>query len=504
MSSDPSPVTDPVDLFIIGGGVNGCAIARDAAGRGFSVFLAEMDDLASGTSSASTKLIHGGLRYLEHYEFRLVREALIEREILWAMAPHIIEPLRFVLPHHKGLRPRWLLRLGLFLYDHIGGRKRLPPTAVLNLARDPLGKALKSGYGTAFEYSDCRVDDARLVVLNARDAAARGAAIRTRTRVTGARREGEGWLVDIVDTRTGAAETIAARMLIDAAGPWVGQGPLPDGHAVRLVKGSHIVVRRLYDDPRCFFFQNGDGRIFFAIPFEDAFTLIGTTDADFSGDPGAVKISDAEIDYLIAAANGYFAREIGRDDIVWTYSGVRALFNDGASKAQEATRDYVLKPGEDGRLLTVIGGKITTCRRLAEAALGHVEAALGRRGTEWTAGASLPGGDFAIDGFEAKLTGLSERYGFLAKDDLRALFRRYGTDVADILGAAQSASDLGRHFGAGLYAAEVDFLIEREWARTVEDILWRRTKLGLHGAEMDVEALGAYLERCQNRSIPAG
>src|SRR5690606_12184682 len=292
MSPDSSPVPDPVDLFIIGGGITGCGIARDAAGRGFSVFLAEADDLASGTSSASTKLIHGGLRYLEHYEFRLVRESLIEREILWGMAPHIIEPMRFVLPHHKGLRPKWLLRLGLFIYDHLGGRKRLPPTAMRDLTRDPLGRALKPGHETGFEYSDCRVDDSRLVILNARDAAKRGATIRTRTRVVGARREGEGWLVDVLDMHTGATETDAARMLINAAGPWVERVlPVsPDTHAVRLVKGSHIVVPRIYEDDRCFFFQNADGRIIFAIPYEDEFTLIGTTDADFSGDPAAVEI----------------------------------------------------------------------------------------------------------------------------------------------------------------------------------------------------------------------
>ena len=502
MSPDSSPVPAPVDLFVIGGGINGCGIARDAAGRGFSVFLAEADDLASGTSSASTKLIHGGLRYLEHYEFRLVRESLIEREILWGMAPHIIEPMRFVLPHHKGLRPKWLLRLGLFIYDHLGGRKRLPPTAMCDLTRDPLGRALKPGHETGFEYSDCRVDDSRLVILNARDAAARGATIRTRTKVTGARRDGEDWLVDTLDMHTGAAETIAARMLINAAGPWV-ERVLPassDTHAVRLVKGSHIVVRRIYEDERCFFFQNADGRIIFAIPYEGDFTLIGTTDADFSGDPAAVEISEAETDYLIAVANEYFVREIGKEDIVWTYSGVRPLYDDGASKAQEATRDYVLKlTGEagEGRLLTVIGGKLTTYRRLAEAALGHVESALGKRGAAWTAGAHLPGGDFAIDGFDAELAALRERYGFLADGDLRRLLRRYGTEVPDILGPALSLADLGRHFGAGLYAAEVDFLVDGEWARTVEDILWRRTKYGLHRDGIDVAALEAYLGSCQ-------
>ncbi|WMT88497.1 glycerol-3-phosphate dehydrogenase [Pelagibacterium sp. 26DY04] len=495
-SGSPSP-SAPVDLFIIGGGINGSGIARDAAGRGFSVFLAEMDDLASGTSSASTKLIHGGLRYLEHYEFRLVREALIEREILWSMAPHIIWPLRFVLPHHQGLRPKWLLRLGLFLYDHLGGRKRLPPTTTRDLTQDPLGKVLKPGHATAFEYSDCWVDDARLVVLNARDAAARGATIRTRTKVVGARREGGMWHIEMLDRITGIQETITAKMLVNAAGPWVEQVlGSAHSHAVRLVKGSHIVVRRLYDDPRCFFFQNADGRIFFAIPYERDFTLIGTTDADFSGDPAEVSISEAEIDYLIAAANGYFASEIGRDDIVWTYSGVRPLYDDGASKAQEATRDYVLKvtgEGEEPKLLTVIGGKITTYRRLAEAALEHVESALGTRKSKWTAGAQLLGGAFGVEGFEAEVAGLKARYGFLSGSEAEKLIRRYGTEAQVILGSAESADDLGHNFGAGLYAAEVDFLVRNEWARTVEDILWRRTKYGLHAGRIDVGALEAYL-----------
>ena len=500
MTSGPSSPSSPVDLFIIGGGVNGCGIARDAAGRGFSVFLAEMDDLASGTSSASTKLIHGGLRYLEHYEFRLVREALIEREILWSIAPHIIRPLRFVLPYHKGLRRKWLLRLGLFFYDHLGGRKLLPPTATLDLSTDPLGKALKPGLSTAFEYSDCAVDDSRLVTLNARDAAARGATIRTRTKVTSARRENGLWSVEIIDQLSGTQQTVTARMLVNAAGPWVENVlDLPgaaDHHAVRLVKGSHIVVPRLYDDPRCFFFQNADGRIFFAIPYEQDFTLIGTTDADFSGDPAQVAISDTEIDYLLAAANQYFANEIKRSDIVWTYSGVRPLYDDGASKAQEATRDYVLKlTGEQGsaQLLTVIGGKITTYRRLAESALDHIQSVLGARGKKWTAHTPLPGGDFSVQEVDAQVENLRQRYPFLAENQARRLIHRYGTEAYVILGSAQSPADLGPHFGAGLYAAEVDFLIANEWALTPQDILWRRTKLGLHNPLIDTQSLATHI-----------
>ncbi|UYQ71069.1 glycerol-3-phosphate dehydrogenase [Pelagibacterium flavum] len=490
------------DIFIVGGGINGCGIARDAAGRGYSVCLAEMNDLASGTSSASTKLIHGGLRYLEHYEFRLVRESLQEREVLWAMAPHIIWPLRFVLPHHKGLRPAWLLRLGLFLYDHIGGRKRLPATAVRDLRKDPLGEALKPGHGKAFEYSDCWVDDARLVVLTARDAADRGAEIHTRTRLTSAHRAGDHWEI-ATENEAGHTRTVRARMLVNAAGPWVSEvlsGLIGgnESHDVRLVKGSHIVVRKLYDDPRCFFFQNADGRIFFSIPYQQDFTLIGTTDQDFDADPASVSISPAEIDYLLEAANGYFRNAIGRDDIVWTYSGVRPLYNDGASKAQEATRDYVLKyaGGKDTpALLNVFGGKLTTYRRLAESALEHIETALGRRKSRWTAHSTLPGGDFPVDGFEAEVDSLHKRYPFLSPGDARRLVRAYGTLARTILGDARSADQIGPDFGCGLSGAEVRYLIEREWARSADDILWRRSKLGLHAEKIDRPALDAFVRQ---------
>ncbi|TIP36879.1 MAG: glycerol-3-phosphate dehydrogenase, partial [Mesorhizobium sp.] len=342
---DASPIHD---IFVIGGGINGCGIARDAVGRGFSVYLAEMNDLASGTSSGSTKLIHGGLRYLEFYEFRLVREALMEREVLWKNAPHIIWPMRFVLPYAKGLRPAWLIRLGLFLYDHIGGRKLLPATKTLDMATDPAGKPLKPLFRKAFEYSDGWVNDARLVALNARDAADRGAVIRTRTMVVSARRESGLWTIKIQNVLTGEIEEVRARLLVNAAGPWVDQVLAKtvgqnDVHNVRLVQGSHIVIGKKFDDPRAYFFQNKDGRIIFAIPYEEEFTLIGTTDRDFPGDPHEVKISDTEIDYLCAAASEYFAQPVKRSDIVWTYSAVRPLYDDGASKAQEATRDYVLK-----------------------------------------------------------------------------------------------------------------------------------------------------------------
>ena len=352
------------DVFIVGGGINGCGIARDAAGCGYKVGLVEMNDLASGTSSWSTKLIHGGLRYLEHYEFRLVREALKEREVLWALAPHIIRPLRFILPHHDGLRPAWLLRLGLFIYDNLGGRKRLPATRTVDLSQS-LGSPLKADFSKGFEYSDARVDDARLVVLNARDAANKGADIRTRTKLVSARRVNGEWQLRVKDQTSGEAREVTARLLVNVAGPWVdevirGAVGRNDAHNIRLVQGSHIVTRKLYDHDRAYIFQNSDGRIIFAIPYEDDFTLIGTTDRDYEGDPGKAAISKDEVDYLVRSASEYFEKPVSRDDIVWTFSGVRPLFDDGASKAQEATRDYVLKHETDGApLVNAFGGKIT-------------------------------------------------------------------------------------------------------------------------------------------------
>ncbi|RWM26620.1 glycerol-3-phosphate dehydrogenase [Mesorhizobium sp.] len=495
---DASPIHD---IFVIGGGINGCGIARDAVGRGFSVFLAEMNDLASGTSSGSTKLIHGGLRYLEFYEFRLVREALMEREILWKNAPHIIWPMRFVLPYAKGLRPAWLIRLGLFLYDHIGGRKLLPATKTLDMATDPAGKPLKPLFRKAFEYSDGWVNDARLVALNARDAADRGAIIRTRTKVMSARRDGALWTIKIQNVLTGETEEVRARLLVNAAGPWVDQVLAKavgqnDVHNVRLVQGSHIVIRKKFDDPRAYFFQNKDGRIIFAIPYEEEFTLIGTTDRDYPGDPHDVKISDAEIDYLCAAASEYFAQAVKRSDIVWTYSAVRPLYDDGASKAQEATRDYVLKAdGGEGAapLLNSFGGKITTFRRLAESMLEKIEGFLGKRGKPWTANAPLPGGDFPATGFDAQVSRLKNAYPFLDQRLARRLTRLYGTRAEKLLGLAKSNADLGRNFGADLYEAEVRYLVENEWAVTAEDVLWRRTKRGLHFSREQTTALEEFM-----------
>lgn len=488
------------DIFIIGGGINGCGIARDAAGRGFSVFLAEMNDLASGTSSGSTKLIHGGLRYLEYYEFRLVRESLMEREVLWRMAPHVIWPLRFVLPYAEGLRPAWLLRLGLFLYDHIGGRKLLPATKTLDMRKDPAGKPLKPLFSKAFEYSDCWVNDARLVVLNARDAADRGAVIRTRTRVVSARPEGDHWLVGVEDVRSGEIEQVRARLIVNAAGPWVdhvlaGAVGQNDVHNVRLVRGSHIVVPKKFDDPRAYFFQNRDGRIIFAIPYEDDFTLIGTTDQDYDGDPAKAAISEAEIRYLCDAASEYFSKPVRREDIVWTYSGVRPLYDDGASKAQEATRDYVLKV--DARsgapLVNIFGGKITTYRRLSEQMLEKIEDILGHRGKPWTADAALPGGDFSVTGFEEEVGRLKGSYPFLDLKLARRLVRLYGTKARVLLGLAKSETDLGRCFGADLYEAEVRYLMAHEWVATAEDVLWRRTKRGLRLSREEAAGLDEFI-----------
>jgi glycerol-3-phosphate dehydrogenase len=494
-------MTSPFDLAIIGGGVNGTGIARDAAGRGLSVLLVEQGDLAQATSSASTKLFHGGLRYLEYYEFRLVREALREREVLLRAMPHISWPLRFVLPHHRGLRPAWLLRLGLFIYDHLGGRKLLPPTRTLDLHTDAAGAPLKEEFTRAFEYSDCWVEDSRLVVLNARDAADRGAQIRTRTRLESAHREGAGWRLVVRDLEAGEERVESAHALVNAGGPWAGHivrerlGQAPR-ERIRLVRGSHIVTRKLFDHGRPYIFQQSDGRIVFAIPYEHDFTLIGTTDRDHEGDPAEARCTDEEADYLCAAVSAYFRRPVGRDDIVWRFSGVRPLFDDGLKSATAATRDYVLRldaPDGGAPLLNVYGGKITTYRRLAEAALATLAAFFPHASGAWTAGAPLPGGDFAADAFASEVASLGERFPFLGPAQSRRLVRAYGTGAAKMLDGARQAADLGRDFGAGLTEREVDWLIDREWARTAEDVLWRRTKLGLCLAPPIAEELDTWM-----------
>ncbi|MGV6847323.1 MAG: glycerol-3-phosphate dehydrogenase [Marinibacterium sp.] len=502
MTSEPHTY----DLFIIGGGINGCGIARDAAGRGIRVGLAEMNDLASATSSASTKLFHGGLRYLEYFEFRLVREALVEREVLLSAMPHISWPMRFVLPYHrdmrfeggtptsrlltafmpwmKGRRPAWLIRLGLFLYDHLGGRRILPPTSTLDLTKDPAGAPLKPKFRKAFEYSDCWVEDSRLVVLNARDAARLGADILPRTRVV--RADVRDGLWDIVLQSGEETRHVRARMLVNTAGPWVGKVIQTVLHSnaretVRLVRGSHIVTRRLYDHDKCYFFQGTDGRIIFAIPYERNFTLIGTTDQDHA-DPDIPPVcTDAETDYLLDFASGYFAKPVTRDDVVWTYSGVRPLYDDGASSATAATRDYVLRVDDSAGapVLNVFGGKITTYRRLAEAALRKIAPHIGNDRPHWTARVALPGGDFAVDGVPALVESLRRDHPFLDHDWALRLVRAYGTEARQILTGARTAADMGDSFGATITARELDWAINREWVRCADDYLWRRTKLGL-------------------------
>jgi len=490
------------DIAIVGGGINGCGVARDAAGRGFSVLLAEMGDLAGGTSSASTKLIHGGLRYLEHFEFRLVHEALAEREVLLSIAPHIARPLRFILPHHAGLRPAWLLRAGLFLYDHLGPRRTLPGTATLDLRCEPAASVLNPRFRRAFEYSDCWVDDARLVVLNARDAADKGAEIRTRTKIIDATRERATWRLTLVCQTTGRSETIRARLLINAAGPWLETAlPWTQGHntkrTIRLVKGSHIVVPRIGSHDQAFIFQNKDGRIVFLIPYERNFSLIGTTDEDYYGDPSSVSVSRGEIEYLCEAVSGYLVRPVAPTDIVRSFSGVRSLFDDGATKAQSATRDYVLEVegnSSEPRRINVVGGKITTYRRLAEAVMTIVETAIGRRRhSAWTSGSALPGGDFAGETVAQLVERLERTYRFIDHQSAERLIRSYGTTAFGILSDARCLADLGRSFGP-LSEREVSYLRASEWAVSADDILWRRSKLGLHLDREQSDRLVTWLQ----------
>jgi len=485
------------DLAIVGGGINGAGIARDAAGRGLRVLLVEQNDLASGTSSASTKLIHGGLRYLEHGWFRLVRESLTEREVMLRMAPHLIRPMRFVLPAEPGMRPAWLLRLGLFVYDHLGGRRILPATRTLNLTGDPHGATLKQRYRHGFEYSDCVADDSRLVVLNALDAAERGALIRTRTRCLRADR-GQEWKI-VLEVR-GRREVASARVLVNATGPWLGrfaqnalQQPAPTD--LRLDKGSHIVVRRLFGHDRGYVFQIADHRVVFVLPYERDFTLIGTTDSVFSGDPGAVTPSAAEIDYLCAVVNDHLQAVVSPADVVWAFAGVRSLHDDDSRKPQDTMRDYVLvldEPPGKAPLLSVYGGKITTYRRLAEAALDRLAPVLGAR-PAWTKKSRLPGGDFPVDGHAQLIAQARQSWPFLSEAHIGRLVRAYGTRISRILGSARRADDLGPRLGADLSGAEVRYLMDHEWAWTADDVLWRRSKLGLLVSPEEREQLAKFM-----------
>ena len=478
------------DLLVIGGGVNGAGVARDAAGRGLSVLLCEKDDLAQGTSSRSGKLVHGGLRYLEYYEFRLVREALIEREVLLEAAPHIIWPMRFVLPHSPEQRPAWLVRLGLFLYDHLGGRKKLPATRAIDLANDPVGAPIKDSFVKGFEYSDCWVDDSRLVVLNALDAEARGAEILTRTTVLSAKRDGSTWSVDLADA-SGQQRSVRARCIVNAAGPWVedvlaGIDGSSSNRRVRLVKGSHIVTRKFWDGDQAYLLQNHDKRVIFVNPYEGDLALIGTTDIAVDGKPEDARIDDSEIDYLLAVLARYFAHPPTRADIVHSFSGVRPLYDDNAENPSAVTRDYIfdIDPKQPGSaappILSIFGGKITTYRKLAEHALDKLSPFFPGLAKAWTARVPLPGGDMKDADFNAWLAGLRRQFPWLSGDLAYHYGRLYGTRAAELLEGAKSPADLGRHFGALFYEREARFLTRTEWARTAEDILDRRTKHGLH------------------------
>ena len=483
-------MADSVDLLVIGGGVNGAGVARDAAGRGLSVVMVEKDDLAQGTSSRSGKLVHGGLRYLEYYEFRLVREALIEREVLLRAAPHIIWPMRFVLPHSPEDRPAWLVRLGLFLYDHLGGRKLLPPTRTLDLANDPEGRPIKDEYRKAFEYSDCWVDDARLVTLNALDARERGAEILTRTACVSARVENGRWRCELEDQRNGTRRLVEVRAIVNASGPWVNDviGRVlgaNSSRSVRLVKGSHIITPKFWDGPQAYLVQNHDKRVIFINPYEGDKALIGTTDIPFSGRAEDVAADESEIAYLIAAVNRYFKPQLKRADVLDTFSGVRPLFDDGKGNPSAVTRDYVfdLDDARGAPALNVFGGKITTFRKLAEHALDRLQPWFPAMKPAWTARGALPGGDMAD--FAAFLRQFASQRPWLPADLAEPFGRLYGTRAVRVLGPASSLEGLGRRFGPTFYEAEARYLMTQEWAETAQDILYRRTKHGLHMSEAE-------------------
>jgi glycerol-3-phosphate dehydrogenase len=502
------------DILIVGGGINGAGIARDAAGRGLKVVLCEKDDLAAHTSSASTKLIHGGLRYLGQFDFGLVRKSLIEREILLRSAPHIMHPLRFVMPHDRHQRPAWLIRAGLFLYDHLAPRELLPASHGIDLRQHPAGAALKADLTKGFVYSDGWVDDARLVVLNALAAAEQGAVILTQTKCVEVKRHADRWIAALQKT-TADTLTVRARLLVNASGPWAAKFLHStvhgrSGRALRLTKGSHIVVKKLFDHPYAYLFQHPDGRVVFAIPYENDFTLIGTTDLDYHGDPNQVHIDQQEIDYLCDLASRYFAKPVTQKDVVWSYSGVRPLVEDGSQQQDqspsEVTRDYRLEwENDDGAapLLSVFGGKLTTYRKLAEEALDLIAPALGNRHAAWTAKACLPGGDFygavpdkrAVSEFGACLRAAQQQYAWLPSVLVERYLRAYGTRIHVLLAQRSCLTDMGEEIAPGLFAAEVEYLMRHEWAAEPADILWRRTKLGLHLPSAATERLQQAMDR---------
>lgn len=492
-----------IDVLVIGGGVNGAGIARDLAGRGLVVMLCEKDDLASATSSASTKLIHGGLRYLEHREFRLVRDALQEREVLLRSAPHIIWPMTFVLPHHKKLRPWWMIRLGLFIYDHLGGRRTLPASRGLNFTATKIGQPLKSSFKRGFSYADCWVDDARLVALNALDAYERGAQILTRTECTALDKHPKeaGWVATLFDHITDTKTKVHAHMVVNAAGPWVnrvlGLSGRDEKYKIRWVKGSHIIIPRLYQGDHAYILQNADGRIVFAIPYEKKYTLVGTTDIDYRDSLEEVRIEMEEVEYLCRVINEYFRTQIKPEQVEWTYSGVRPLVDDGTTDAKAVTRDYIidLEEVEGAPILNIYGGKITTFRKLSEQAADKVVETLGRGKGAWTARAALPGGEGSAANFETFLKTLRREYNWLPEPIAARYARTYGARAREFLRGAKRMADLGEHLGDQLYEVEIRYLVNVEWALTVDDILWRRTKMGLHVAPETEKRLKRLLKK---------
>lgn len=507
MIIDDGKDNQPFDIAVIGGGINGCGIARDAAGRGLSVLLLEQGDLASATSSASSKLIHGGIRYLEHHDLKLVRESLKERDVVLNIAPHVSRPMRFVFPHNPKMRPKWLIRLGLFLYDHLGGREFAGSRRIPDFRHDDAGRLLKPEFTSGFEYSDCWTDDSRLVVLTARDAALRGARILTRTRCTHAASTNGIWFLEAENVVNGHRQSFKARELVNAAGPWVSdflsrrmEAELVNSVRTntRNVKGSHLIARKWFDHDHAYILQNSDDRIVFVLPFEDDYVLIGTTDVDYDGDPGQVRMSDDERRYLLDCVHDYFSRTIPEADILGSIAGVRPLYDDGSSKPQEATRESVLeysKTRDGAGLLNVFGGKLTTHRKLAESAMRTIERNTVGLPPPWTGGAPLPGGDFKPSRRQELLDEHMARIPFLPGKVVTRWFRSYGLDIDQMLAGAASREDLGHHFGAGLFEIEVAWMVDNEWARTSDDILWRRSKLGLRAEEIDVPALERWLEQ---------